>query len=803
VATNAESVALAANSAVIVANNALKAAGAAARVASLTASIAEARATIANTVSTIELSAARAFLERSTWRLAAAQATLAESTAIVTAAQSAGAVATGAATGGFAAMALSMGKIALIAAAVTAAVIGINEAIKFAFNFDPIDAMATKLEKLVTDTFPSLASAINKVGEFFGMAAPPSQRGKEAPVKPEDTQKTTDLLKEQEDVNRKIQDALEKQRKEISMISGEFKKQLGDRAAALKFETSMVGKSEKQKSLETALFDLRKKTADEVDRITKARDTLGPDQKKLVGDYNAQIAAVKTLGKTEETRLTNLVNGLTAAKQAQEIVLFQTRETGQAFEDLAKIEKDIAQIGFGEQAKGIMDVAFAADERARAEIRALEASRNEKLGEEEKAKIFAISKASTEALTDATNKLADAKEKFAQKESLRLFDLKTEYDLQDKLLTLQREVADIGLTDIEKKYRDITRAADDSAKAAVRAEEERRSAIAGTRVTMSPAEVDEYYKRARAGSEDLVRSQKKLYDSSRTFQAGWKGAFASYIDNAKNAAKSAERVFEKFTSGLEDALVGFAKTGKFEWKNFVADMAEELLRSQIKSTLASVLQIENPFSSGGSSIGDSLGGLFGGLLGGSGGATRGQSANSPMFVYDVAGGGGAGGGGILGGIMGPQQQGGSGGGIMGTIGNIFSGVKDAVGGVFSGIGDAVGGVVDSIGSIFSGGGSSGGGGGFLDSIVGGIGDLFGGFFAGGGNIPAGKFGMVGENGPELIGGPAGITPMGGSTAVTYNIQAVDARSFQQLLASDPSFIFALTEQGRKSFAGAR
>ena len=63
--------------------------------------------------------------------------------------------------------------------------------------------------------------------------------------------------------------------------------------------------------------------------------------------------------------------------------------------------------------------------------------------------------------------------------------------------------------------------------------------------------------------------------------------------------------------------------------------------------------------------------------------------------------------------------------------------------------------------------------------------------------------MVGERGPEFIGGPANITPMGGSSAVTYNIQAVDARSFQQLLASDPSFIYALTEQGRKSFAGAR
>jgi hypothetical protein len=204
-----------------------------------------------------------------------------------------------------------------------------------------------------------------------------------------------------------------------------------------------------------------------------------------------------------------------------------------------------------------------------------------------------------------------------------------------------------------------------------------------------------------------------------------------------------------------------------------------------------------------------------------------------MYVLDVSKGGAAGG--ILGGIMGPPQTtggGGSGGGIFGTIGNIFSGVKDTVGKVFGGIGDAIGGVVDSVGSIFSGGGSSGGGGlldsigstiggvvdsvgsifsgggssgggGLLDSIGSTIGDFFGGFFANGGNIPAGKFGIVGERGPEFIGGPATISPMGSGSNVTYNINAVDAPSFQALLARDPSFIYALTEQGRRGYAGAR
>jgi hypothetical protein len=84
--------------------------------------------------------------------------------------------------------------------------------------------------------------------------------------------------------------------------------------------------------------------------------------------------------------------------------------------------------------------------------------------------------------------------------------------------------------------------------------------------------------------------------------------------------------------------------------------------------------------------------------------------------------------------------------------------------------------------------------------------MFGGYFADGGVLPRGQFGIVGERGPEIITGPATVTPMsgiGGGTQVIYNINAVDARSFQQLLASDPGLIFALTEQGRKSLAGSR
>jgi hypothetical protein len=44
--------------------------------------------------------------------------------------------------------------------------------------------------------------------------------------------------------------------------------------------------------------------------------------------------------------------------------------------------------------------------------------------------------------------------------------------------------------------------------------------------------------------------------------------------------------------------------------------------------------------------------------------------------------------------------------------------------------------------------------------------------------------------------------LGGSN-VTYNINAVDASSFRQLVASDPEFLYAVTEKGRSSIPNRR
>ena len=119
-------------------------------------------------------------------------------------------------------------------------------------------------------------------------------------------------------------------------------------------------------------------------------------------------------------------------------------------------------------------------------------------------------------------------------------------------------------------------------------------------------------------------------------------------------------------------------------------------------------------------------------------------------------------------IFGSIFGGGGGGGIFSGIGSLFSG-----GGLFSGIG-----------SLFSGGG-----------LFGGIGKFFGGFFADGGHLGAGKFGIAGESGPELISGPATITPMNsGGQSVVFNINTIDTQTGTQFLLDNKQQIVGMIQQ---------
>jgi lambda family phage tail tape measure protein len=137
-------------------------------------------------------------------------------------------------------------------------------------------------------------------------------------------------------------------------------------------------------------------------------------------------------------------------------------------------------------------------------------------------------------------------------------------------------------------------------------------------------------------------------------------------------------------------------------------------------------------------------------------------------------------------------------------------VRAAMTGQIAGAG-GFGGIFGAIGSFFGiGGGAKSAG--VLDAGTGGgilpTGTMFA---AGGGSMVKDRPRMVGEVGPELFIPSSNGTLVpnnqldmgGGSTNVTYNINAVDASSFRSMVARDPQFIYNITEVGRKSTPSRR
>jgi hypothetical protein len=113
-----------------------------------------------------------------------------------------------------------------------------------------------------------------------------------------------------------------------------------------------------------------------------------------------------------------------------------------------------------------------------------------------------------------------------------------------------------------------------------------------------------------------------------------------------------------------------------------------------------------------------------------------------------------------------------------------------------------------ISNMFGGSGSGGGFGNVLGGLFGGAGGggdgMFGGFFADGGKLAPGKFGIVGENGPEFAfagNSPLNIMPdmpSGGNVTINMNIQTPDVVSFRQSGSQIAADIARQIERARRN-----
>lgn len=261
-------------------------------------------------------------------------------------------------------------------------------------------------------------------------------------------------------------------------------------------------------------------------------------------------------------------------------------------------------------------------------------------------------------------------------------------NINDQKIDIKFETEQLGRSPVERQIEQIR---ENARKSALEASRAFAAAFEDTGDGMTPERAKELadgLKKIEESYKGIVDQQVKNLESSRTFASGWREAFNQYKDEATNAAEQAKTMFQSVTRGLEDAIVKFVQTGKFNFKDLVNSVIADFARIQARRLIL---------------------GLFGGGSGGD------------LFSS------------LLGGIP----------------------------------GRAIGGPVM-------------------------------------GNSPY----IVGERGPELfVPKTAGnIVPnnqLGQSTQVVYNINAVDAASFRQMLAREPEFLYAVTERGRSSIPGGR
>lgn len=145
----------------------------------------------------------------------------------------------------------------------------------------------------------------------------------------------------------------------------------------------------------------------------------------------------------------------------------------------------------------------------------------------------------------------------------------------------------------------------------------------------------ETFNRALAGAnEDLAEAQERALRQSREWQDGVRRALKDYVDASTDAASAAEEATTLAFQSMEDALVSFVTTGKFEFssltESILADITRIAVRQAITAPLAGFLNDNADDLLGG--IGQIFAGLFheGGVIGYS--ASPARSVDAGLFL---------------------------------------------------------------------------------------------------------------------------------------------------------------------------
>ncbi len=172
---------------------------------------------------------------------------------------------------------------------------------------------------------------------------------------------------------------------------------------------------------------------------------------------------------------------------------------------------------------------------------------------------------------------------------------------------------------------------------AARATEEQKidNEIRKVSITLVGEQKDAFLDQARVLQGDYMKAFAENQDAQRKWQTGFQQSMNNILDYSTNAATQINTLFTNAFKGMEDALVGFVKTGKLDFKSLADSIITEIIRIRVQQSIIAPLSTALGGAAGSSAVGGLLG--FLGIGNSSGTASIGAATYGPTSTGGLPG----------------------------------------------------------------------------------------------------------------------------------------------------------------------